>query len=102
MKTKTKMSKCTIEGQFKPTIGRFGVCSDKQKKEILRECHSENINKTTLSAVRCIEEYLIEKQLPRLELLPNEDLPGVLEDFYVNARTKKNNDLYHVQTLKCM
>ena len=101
-KQKQNMSKRNVNGEFKASTGRFGTTSEQEKQSILRERNSVNTNKATSSAVCCIEQYLQEKGHVKLDLLPTEDLPNILEDFYINARTQKGNDLYHVQTMKCM
>ena len=39
--------------------------------------------------VTCLKEYLIEKQLPDLDLLTNEELGEIIGKFYLEARKKK-------------
>ena len=87
---------------FKPVSGRFGVSTDAEKVKILTERNAKNTNKSTIGAVRCLEEYLKEKSLPNIENTTDNELPSVLEDFYVNARTKKTHERYHTQSLKCL
>ena len=49
--------------------------------------------------MRCLLEYIAEKKLKPLQDTDDADIPELLENFYVNARTNKG-ELYHVQTLK--
>ena len=91
-----------LHGNFKVVSARFGASSDDEKKKILQERNAANTNKATISCVKCFQDYLKEKQLPDVDAIENRDLPQILEDFYVNARTKKTNERYHVQSLKCL
>ena len=75
--------------QLKPRLGRFGVSSEDEKQEILPGRNADNTNKSTTGAIKCLEEYLSEKGLPDLQHTLNCELPTILDNFYVNARTKK-------------
>ena len=66
----------------------------------MQERNAVNTNKATKSCIRILNDYITEKHLPKLEETGDADLPALLKEFYVNARQKKNNDLYHTQTMK--
>ena len=100
--TRPNLKMSTQLGKFKPTLSRFGVSSEDEKAKILTERNAKNTNKSTTGAVRCLEEYLQEKGLHNIANTSDADLPSVLEDFYVNARTKKTHERYHTQSLKCL
>ena len=53
------------------------------------------------TAISVLEAYLEEKSLGNISDIDREKWPSILEDFYTNARTKRN-ERYHVQTLKSM
>ena len=89
-------------GTFKPKTGRFGASSETEKQAILLSRNADNTNKSTVGAVNMLNEYLAEKGLPDLDHTLDIELPSVLENFYVNARTKKTGELYHTQSLKCI
>ena len=89
-----------MSGNFKPNLGRFGASTDEEIAEILQERNAVNTNKATKSCIRILNDYITEKHLPKLEETGDADLPALLKEFYVNARQKKNNDLYHTQTMK--
>ena len=40
--------------------------------------------------------------MPALCNIPDQDLPGLLLNFYTDMKTVKGSELYNTQTLKCM
>ena len=88
-----------MNATFKPVTGRFGSSNDDVKKELLEQANAKNTNKATKVALRCLNEYLMDKNLGSLDQIADDDLPEILENFYVAARSKKN-EVYHTQTMK--
>ena len=82
--------------------GRFGSTSEEEKARLMVNRNAKITNRETKSSLNCLMSYLIEKEMPELSSIPDADLPQLLLDFYTNMRTKKGNELYNTQTLKCM
>ena len=78
---------------------RFGTSTEVEIKTIMQNRNAKNTNKATKTAITLLREYLAEKGQPILEEILDCDLPDLLRTFNVNAR-KKNNDLYHTQSMK--
>ena len=74
-----------------PNVGHFGCSNQEEKEKILEERTAPNTNKSTRTAIRCLLEYIAEKHLPALQDTVDADLPKLLENFYIDARTKKEN-----------
>ena len=86
-------------GKFKPFTARFGTSNDEIKDKILETSNSKNTNRATKSSVAVLKAYISEKKLQNLENTPDADLPNLLEDFYVSAKTK-TGELYNTQSMK--
>ena len=54
------------QGKFKPNTARFGSTTEEEKEEILQQCGAKNSNRSLKTALNCIMEYLIKKELPHL------------------------------------
>ena len=80
---------------------RFADISDEQKKRIKEERNAKNTHRATMSAITILNEYIVEKNLPPLDSVPDEDLPCLLENFYCAARTK-GNDFYKTGSFKTL
>ena len=68
---------------------RFRTATENEKQSILDKRKAQNTNLATNQWITCLKEYLIEKQLPELDLLTNEQLGEILGNFYVEAKKKK-------------
>ena len=86
---------------FKVNTARFGSSSEDEKAKILEGRNRPNTNKSTQTALGCLNAYIEAKGLKTLDLHTNDELPKLLESFYADARTVKG-ELYHVQTMKSM
>ena len=86
---------------FKVTTGHFGSTTKEEKAKLMEERNAKNTNKATKSAVRALISYLIEKELLALCGVSSDNLPELLLNFYTHMRAIKN-ELYNIQTLKCM
>ena len=50
---------------------------------------SDNTNKATKLWMDLFKDYLTESNLPEVDLVPDRDLPTVIENFYVALQSKK-------------
>ena len=63
----------------------------KQREQIRKKQKAENTNKSTKLWINCLEEYLEEKSYPKVDDFSLEELPGVIEKFYLEIRKKNDN-----------
>ncbi len=80
---------------------RFKQVSAEEKQKILIECKSESTQKKTVQCVKLLNEFLAETGQKQLDKLQNEELPDILENFYVSLQKKKKEE-YKLQSLKCI
>ena len=73
----------------KLSLNRFKKSTDTNQDEVLRRRKAENTNKSTKLWVDCFEQYIKERQLPLIDTLTAEQLPKMLESFYVDVRSQK-------------
>ena len=76
------------EGTDESKLPWFKTLNNDEKQKILKNRKAENINKATELWVSCFKQYLLEKQLPILELLTTDDLPDILCNFYSEVKKK--------------
>ena len=93
------MAESKLPRTFKPISGRFGSSSKEIKQHLLENVDKKNTKRATKTTVSTLNAYIGEKGFQKLESTPDCDLPDLLEDFYVGARTQKN-ELYTTQSLK--
>ena len=86
------------QDEFKCQFSRFGSVSTEDKDKIFKERKSLNTNRATATYVKCLNDYLNEKQLPAEDQIPTVDLPQILSDFYVEVRKKKSTQNNHKVT----
>ena len=74
-------------------LKRFKPSSDEQKEEILKRRKAENTNKSTKLWLDCLNDFLKQKYegTPRSSSdgITAEQLPNILEDFYVEVKSQK-------------
>ena len=70
-------------------LTRFKAVSESEKEEVLNKRKAQNTNKVTKLWIDCFSDYLHQKQLPQVEDLTAEQLPNILENFYVEVRSQK-------------
>ena len=71
------------------------MVSTQDKDKIFKERKSENTNRATDTWIRCFEDYLKARDLPKSDNIVTEDLPDILIDFYVEVRKKKPTQTPH-------
>ena len=69
---------------FNLNFGRFKTVIDNDKEYIQSKQKAKNTNDATRLWMNCFGDYLIEKGLPSVENISNEQLPGILENFTAN------------------
>ena len=74
-----------VNGNFKPTVARFGAATEEEINKIMEERGSKNTNKSVKGAIKILRQYLSEKNYAELETLNKTDLAIVLEEFYTNV-----------------
>ena len=68
---------------FNLQFGHFKTITDGEKEEIYKKKRAKATNTVTKSWVNCFSEYLIEKDLPKVDDIDIDDLPDILSSFYV-------------------
>ena len=102
-----RQTRCTIDQKmdllkFKVNTGHFGTTTEEEKAQLIENHNAKNTNRAAKTSLRCLMNYLMKKERPALSEIANNELSGLLLDFYTDMRTKKTGDLYNIQTLKCM
>lgn len=69
---------------------RFGTVNSSEKNLILSKRKAPNTNKATRLWLTCFTDYLLEKDLPKIENISTETLPFILEQFYSEVRKKES------------
>ena len=87
-----KMAKQGNEETFSYNCSRFKTLNESDKDELWSKKNAKNTNDSTKVWIKCLREYLCEKNLPELETLSNEDLGDVLSNFYTEVKKKKVPD----------
>ena len=89
-----------VMDQNKDQKAHYKTTNAVQKEYILKKCKFPNTNKATKLWVNCFENYLIEKGLPKADGISNDELPEVLENFYIEVkRCNKNSYAEKMQNL---
>ena len=70
---------------------RFEQLPDEEKDKLMLNRKAENTNKATKQWITCFSEFLKERKLPKVDDIPNDDLPKVLGDFYFSLQKKRFN-----------
>lgn len=65
---------------------RFASADTAKKEYILSKRKKPSTNKATKLWINCFTDCLKEKNLPVIDDIKTEDLPGVLEQFYSEVR----------------
>ena len=80
----------------------FKEVSESEKHKILLDRNSEGTQAQTKLHLRTFCQFLLEKNLcTNLSELKDEQLPKILEDFYVSLQRKDTKE-YKLQSLKCI
>ena len=69
----------------------FKTVSDTEKKEIIKSKDASKTKKATKLWLNCFDDYLIEKDLPKIDEIDTSDLPQILEQFYLKVRKKNKS-----------
>ncbi len=77
----------------------FKDVSAEEKQRIMDERLSKNTMKSTNVHMKNFSNWLFEKEKPKVEDIPTDQLPEILEDFYCKT-VKKDGELFKVSTLK--
>ena len=81
---------------------QFNDRSEKEIQEILDGKDKQNTKKATEGALKALKQYISSKKLPKIDNLTDQ-LATILFSFYPAVKPiNKNNEIYAVQTLKCM
>ena len=73
----------------KLSLDRFKKTTDDDKNDVLKRRKAQNTNKSTKLWIDCLEDYLKARDLGGVDALKAEDLPQLLETFYVEVRSQK-------------
>ena len=68
------------EINFYLNFGRFKTATSSEKQLMMQNHKAESTNRSTKCYVKCLRDYLFEKNMPELEDIPTEDLPGILTE----------------------
>lgn len=79
MTTKAKMD--TTKTKLK--ISWFKTAKTGEKEKIKEKQNAANTNKSTRLWVKCLTDYLEEKEMPKIGDIPDDDLPKLLSNFYL-------------------
>ena len=71
---------------------RFDVVDDETKKTLLDNRKALNTNRATKQWISCLNEYLVERGLSKVDDMDLDQLPSVMGDFYFSARKKSINE----------
>ena len=96
-----KKQNMASEQNNEASFSRFKQVSDAEKEQILLDRNSKSTQKKTTQCVNLLNQFLLEMGQQPLDQLSNNDLPFVLENFYVSLR-QKNCKEYKLQSLKCI
>ena len=67
----------------------FATVSDEQKQIVMKKRKKENTNKATKLWTNLLKDYLEDSGLPKVDDIPDADLPNIIENFYVAIRSKQ-------------
>lgn len=81
---------------------RFKTVHQPEKDNIMDGRIRENTKKATDCWMRCLNDYLKEKKLPKVDNIETKDLPQILSDFYTELRKVDCEGEYKTSTLKCI
>ena len=86
----------------RPAIAsRFKEVSKADRIRIRVERNSSNTNTATKNILRIFSEFLLEKDLPNEEAIPDAQLPDILRDFYIAVK-QQHGAHYKLSSLKCI
>ncbi len=86
---------------FNVSLACFANLSDKNQQELLEKRQSKHTREQTRVHMNILRQYMEEKQLPKVEDIPNEDLPNLLKSFYSNVQ-RVDTEMYKLARLKCI
>lgn len=66
----------------------FATVNEEKKDYIMNKRNKPNTNKATKLWMNCFQEYLEEKNHPKVEDIEDSQLPSILENFYTEVRRK--------------
>ena len=92
---------------FQVKFPHFKTVSPEDKDNIIKNRKAANTNRSTTTWIRCLSEYLTEKNMPKVKDISDSDLSQMLTGFYTAIKKKKLNDNedigeYKNGSLKCM
>lgn len=71
---------------------RFATSTADKQEKIIQERSRPNTQRATKLWINCFTDYLQEKELPTIDELTIQNLPGILEQFYSEVRKKEVRD----------
>lgn len=81
---------------------RFKTVKKKGKDKVYHGRKAPNTHKATQVWIKCLNDYLTEKQLGTVDSIDTEEMPAILSDFYVELRKTDRKGEYKMSTLKCI
>ena len=78
----------------KTKIGRkrkIKPCMDADKEAMKLKSKAENTQKAAQLWTNCFKEYLSRNELPDIDAISNEQLPNILENFFMEIRKVKKS-----------
>lgn len=90
------------EEKKKNKTARFKKVTSEKKEEIFDGRKRDSTKRATKLWMKCLNDYLAENDLPNSEEIETDQLPKVLEDFYVELRKADCEGEYKLSTLKCI
>ncbi len=97
----TKMECSSDNASFDLQYSCFKSTSEAERQKILEDRNSSSTNKATKHMLRILEEYIIEREVPKLEDTTDDQLPHLLECFYTELR-QQDGSMYKLAILKCI
>lgn len=77
------------KNEWKEKKSRFGTTTEEKTQYVMDKRKAPNTNKATKLWLQCFTDYLLEKDLPKIETLTINTLPTILENFYTDVRKKE-------------
>ena len=89
----TKMVRGEDTANFDIDFQHFKAISDEEKSQIMANRNSKTTQDATRRTVTMLNQYILEKNLPTLDSTTDNNLPLLLENFYVALQKKKRRRL---------
>ena len=80
----------------------FVETTEEELDELRKGSKSKNTNRSTNTSLNRFRNFLCVRQLPDLDELQSENLPGILCKFYTDVRTKKSGKQYQTGSFEVL